>query len=137
VDEGILMHHCVGSYADNCANGRSIIFSMRKDGKGYVTIELNTRTYVVSQQYTLHDITVTNQKALDIINKWDNDCIELHKNDKESYYGICQKKVKAYLDKERDKGLKELVKDGIADSESQILKGYQHEGERIAHAAVI
>ena len=137
VDEGIAMHHCVGSYADNCANGRSIIFSMRKDGKGYVTIELNTRTYVVSQQYTLHDITVTSQKALDIINRWNNDCIELHKDDKESYYEVCQKKVKSFLDKERNKSLKELVKDGVADSESQILKNVQHEEGYILDAAII
>jgi hypothetical protein len=137
VDEGTAMHHCIGSYADKCANGRSIIFSMRKDGKGYVTIELNTRNYEVSQQYTLHDITVTSQEALSIINRWDNDCIELHKNDKESYYEICQKKVKAFLDKERKKGLKELVKDGIADSDLQILRGYQHEEEGILDAAVI
>jgi len=135
VDEGISMHHCVGSYADKCANGRSIIFSMRKDGKGYVTIELDTRNYKVSQQYTLHDITVTSQKALDIINRWDNDCIKLHKDDKETYYEICQRKVKAFLDRERSETLKELVKRGIADSESQILKNeYPHADKEIEYA---
>jgi len=137
VDEGTTMKHCVGSYADKCANGRSIIFSMRKDGKGYVTIELDTVTYKVSQQYTLHDITITSHEALNIIDRWDNDCIELHKDDKESYHGICQRKVKEYMEKEKAKNLKELVKNGIVDSESQILKGYQHEGEKVLHAAAI
>ena len=98
VDEGKAMHHCVGSYADRCASGKSIIFSMRKNERSYVTIELDPRTYGISQQYTLHDITVTNQKVLDIINEWNNDCIELHKGDKESYYEVCQKKVRAFLE---------------------------------------
>jgi len=137
VDEGTTMRHCVGSYADRCANGRSIIFSMRKNGKGYVTIELNTITYKVSQQYTLHDITVTSRGALNIIDRWNSDCIELHKDDKESYHGICQRKVKEYTEREKAKNLKELVKNGIVDSESQILSGYLPKNEETAHAAAI
>jgi len=125
VDEGTVMKHCVASYTDRCAEGRSIIFSMRKNDKSYVTTELDPRNYTITQQYTLHDITVTSQKVLDIINRWNNDCLELHKNDKESYYDKCYKKIKAYLDKERAVSLKELVESGMAKSESQILKDSQ------------
>ena len=137
VDEGKAMHHCVGSYADRCASGKSIIFSMRKNERSYVTIELDPRTYGISQQYTLHDITVTNRKVLDIINEWNNDCIELHKGDKESYYEVCQKKVRAFLDKERAKSLKELIKDGITDSESQVLQNERPYGGRMPYVSAI
>lgn len=38
--EGVKMHHCVGSYAGYCNEGRSRIFSIRKDGKSLATAEL-------------------------------------------------------------------------------------------------
>lgn len=122
VEEGTAMKHCIASYANKCAEGNSIIFSMRKDGKGYVTIELSPTSYKIIQQYTIQDYTVTNQKILDIIDKWNNDCIELHKNDKESYYSICRKGIQAKSDKENAQNIKELVKEGIIDAEEKMLK---------------
>lgn len=38
--EGARMHHCVGSYDHYCRDGRSRIFSIRKDGKRLATAEL-------------------------------------------------------------------------------------------------
>jgi hypothetical protein len=42
-DEGEAMGHCVGSYSLDCLNGESAIFSLVKDGKREVTIEINPR----------------------------------------------------------------------------------------------
>lgn len=88
-EEGTMMHHCVGSYTGSCAQGESIIFSMRKDGKSYVTIELGSRSYAIIQQYTLHDISVTSEEVLDLINRWHGDCMKLHEDDKKSYSDLC------------------------------------------------
>lgn len=40
LDEGREMHHCVGSYANNCLTGRSRIFSIRKEGVKIATLEI-------------------------------------------------------------------------------------------------
>ena len=39
-EEGKVMHHCVGSYADACMNGQSRIFSIRKENKSVATVEI-------------------------------------------------------------------------------------------------
>lgn len=94
--EGVAMHHCVGSYVSRCAKGRSIIFSMRKDSKSYVTIELAPQKgYIVLQQYTLHDITVTNKMVLDLMQRWHSDCLALHEGEEKSYYDTYQDKIKS------------------------------------------
>jgi hypothetical protein len=85
VHEGTVMHHCVASYADRCLAGNSLIFSMRKDDKSFVTIELNGRNYDIMQKYTIADNVITNMKVLDLINKWHRDIIEMHKNDEDCY----------------------------------------------------
>lgn len=43
IDEGKDMHHCVGSYTRNCLEGRSRIFSIRKDGVKLATLEIVRR----------------------------------------------------------------------------------------------
>lgn len=88
VHEGTTMHHCVGGYSKRCISGRSIIFSMRKGNRSYVTIELNGESYKINQQYTIHDNIVTSAKALEIINEWYEDVLELHGNDPVSYYKL-------------------------------------------------
>jgi len=89
VEEGVVMHHCVGGYVDRCLSGHSLIFSMRKDDVGYVTIELNGGTYQVRQQYTIGDSLVNNSDICGIINAWQRDVVKMHKDDKESYYELC------------------------------------------------
>jgi len=113
VEEGTMMKHCVASYANKCADGDSIIFSMRKNGKGYVTIELSTIDYKVTQKYTIKDYTVTNDYILGIIGKWNSDCIELHKDDKQTYYGICKDKIACELKKAHAQNIANLMKKGV------------------------
>ena len=38
--EGLALHHCVGGYVNQCANGYSRIFSIQKDGEQVSTLEL-------------------------------------------------------------------------------------------------
>ena len=125
VYEGTVMHHCVGSYADKCADGRSIIFSMRKDDRSYVTIEVSPTTYEIVQQYTLHDITITSGAVLDIIDKWRNDYMDLHKNDEISYYQKVRHKIKIDNLKAKIDNLKEIASEHDDDLEPRILKQIQ------------
>lgn len=90
VHEGTTMHHCVGGYSRHCVSGRSIIFSMRKDDRSYVTIELCGDTYAIRQQYTIHDNLVTSAKALGIIGRWHKDVLKMHEEDKILYTDLCQ-----------------------------------------------
>lgn len=92
VHEGQTMHHCIGGYAHQCVNGRSIVFSMRKGDRGYVTIELDgdSLPYHVRQQYSIDDVRVTNESALELINKWLEDVNELHKEDPVLYAVECE-----------------------------------------------
>lgn len=39
--EGLALHHCVGGYVNQCANGYSRIFSIQKDGEQVSTLELS------------------------------------------------------------------------------------------------
>jgi hypothetical protein len=141
IHEGTTMHHCVGGYADRCTEGRSIIFSMRKNEKSYVTIEIDPLNFDIIQRYTMHDITVTNQEALDIINKWHNDCLNLHKDDKESYRDACRKEMKiiqdrekAIQDSEKASNLRGLIDNGLIDSDTPLLKQSFTDEEGVANA---
>lgn len=46
INEGRVMHHCVGSYASRCLNGGTRIVSIKKDGSSYLTLELNNTSIV-------------------------------------------------------------------------------------------
>jgi len=111
--EGTTMHHCVSGYTINCVEGESIIFSMRKGDRGYVTIELNGSTYVIKQKYTIRDHTVENQNVLGIIDQWHNDVLNMHKDEKvgrhEDYYSICQHKLKTKEEARRKEAQKQLA----------------------------
>lgn len=119
--EGIVMHHCVGGFAYNCAEGTSIIFSMRKDDKSYITIELSPKgSHAILQQYTLHDITVTNDKVLDLINRWHSDCADLHVKDTETYYDRCKKKLKRALEEAGNRDLDNIFEEGMVENAAVI-----------------
>ena len=104
VHEGTTMHHCVGGYSGQCANGYSIIFSMRKDERSYVTIELHGGTYAINQKYTIHDNLVTSAKALDIIKEWHEDVLEMHEYDGVTYYDMHVERKKV----EKEERLKQI-----------------------------
>lgn len=96
VEEGTLMHHCVGGYSYKCVEGSSIIYSMRKEGRGYVTLELDGNAICgdIRQQYTIGDYTINNADILKLIKKWKEDLDVLHKNDTETYRDISTKTYK-------------------------------------------
>jgi hypothetical protein len=98
VEEGRGMKHCVGGYGDQCLRGMSIIFSMRKDNVGYVTIEINGRdtSYRIVQKYTRHDVVITNKEILDLITQWQMDLVKMHAGDQTTYEVMCDW-VKKYV----------------------------------------
>ena len=110
VHEGQTMHHCVGGYSNRCVSGKSILFSMRKGTRGYVTIELDGTTFPCSirQQYTIDDIRVTSEFALELINKWLEDVRELHDEDKMTYAQECKNVVDKIKAEHRLQKLAEL-----------------------------
>jgi len=112
LDEGTNMHHCVGGYADSCACGASLIFSMRKGDRAYVTIELSGESLKIKQQYSLHDAVIRGTKANEIIQKWHKAVLEKHKDDKVSYYNLGQVD---WITKQIDKYNKELEYERDAD----------------------
>lgn len=90
VEEGKNMHHCVGGYTYQCMKGDSIIFSMRKGDRGYVTIELSGENLSIKQKYTIGDNTIENETFNGIINRWHTDMVKLHANDTNSYKRSCE-----------------------------------------------
>ena len=96
VDEGRNMHHCVGGYSHRCLNGNSIIYSMSKGGKSWVTIEINGAELncPILQKYTIKDFAVQNQSMIDTIEEWRKDLENLHSGDEHSYKFL----AKSYYD---------------------------------------
>jgi len=91
VDEGRKMHHCVGGYSGHCIEGTSLIFSMRKEDRGYVTLELSGSDYHIIQQYTIGDNTIVNPEFAKIIKKWQKDVVKMHNGEKETYHAKAQR----------------------------------------------
>lgn len=120
MEEGRMMHHCVGGYADRCMEGTSIIFSMRKGNRGYVTIELNGEDYSLWQQYTIKDFTVRNEKILGMINKWHSDVLNMHREDIVSYKQKCRVKVAKFKLESKIKSLEEYLSDFRQDDELEL-----------------
>jgi hypothetical protein len=85
---------------------------MRKDDRGYITIELDGETYEIKQKYTIRDHTVENQDILAMIDKWRNDVLDMHRDEDKSnsYRTICDQKAieqEAARRKEAQKQLEE------------------------------
>lgn len=90
IAEGRAMHHCVGGYGYQCATGDSIIFSMWKD-RSYVTIELSGKSLEIRQQYTINDNLVINAKILELIDRWHNRLLYMHRKDQETYRKVANR----------------------------------------------
>jgi len=115
IHEGTTMHHCVAGYADRCVEGRSILLSMRKGDRGYITIELDGTSlpYRIRQQYSIHDTRVANDYILSLVNEWLKDINELHKNDTSTYTQICKPLYDMFVINHRLRKLRELeIKSG-------------------------
>ena len=134
VHEGTTMHHCVGGYAGNCTQGSSILFSMRKGDRGYVTVELNgtSMPYNVRQQYTIDDICVTNELVLELINKWVEDIRELHKEDTTTYGQKCQNVADALRAKQQLTKLAKLKDKATGDTLTHINNKCNELEQRLA-----
>ncbi|MFN3852491.1 MAG: PcfJ domain-containing protein [Spirosomataceae bacterium] len=74
-EEGIKMHHCVGSYSYYCEQGRTRIVSLRKYNLGIdeterlATIEVDMRSKRIVQAKYRYNQAI-NSKALSIIHNW-------------------------------------------------------------------
>lgn len=64
-EEGAAMHHCVGSYSQNCVNGGSRIISILKNGERSSTLELSTTAFASSGALprVAHAWTIQQNKA--------------------------------------------------------------------------
>lgn len=122
VHEGKTMHHCVGGYASRCVEGQSIIFSMRKGDRGYVTVELDGMSlpYHVHQKYSIDDVHVTNEAALELINNWIEDVNELHKEDMIPYAQECKNVANTFKAERRLEKLMELKDEANEDTLTHI-----------------
>ena len=71
IDEGKKMHHCVGSYADRVAEGKSAIYSIRKTDKPddpIATLELNGKQVV---QVRADHNEIPPEYVIDFVKKWE------------------------------------------------------------------
>jgi hypothetical protein len=87
IDEGREMKHCVGGYGPQCSEGHSLIFSMRKNGISYITIDIAgyDSKCPIAQMYTRHDVRVVNPDILKVVETWRQDLAKMHMNDECSY----------------------------------------------------
>lgn len=111
VQEGKEMHHCVGSYGKQCAKGESIIFSMTDGNRSYVTVEIKEylSKYELGQVYTLNDNIIKNDKIMDTINKWYQECMDIHKQDKVSYQELSSNRYQQYKMNKKIDNLNEIL----------------------------
>lgn len=76
LDEGREMHHCVGSYSSSCVDGRSRIFSIRKDGFRAATLEI-TNNPNVSSIWTVNQCRgLNNENVSEIIKKVSSEVVK-------------------------------------------------------------
>lgn len=68
-EEGQSQNHCVASYATRCVAGHSAIFSMKRDGKRCLTIEICPKRRVLVQARGRFNRDRTPQEEI-VINKW-------------------------------------------------------------------
>ena len=71
IQEGLKMHHCVGSYIDRYINGSSKIFFVRKiedKDNPFVTVELDNKNNLVQAKAFAN--AKPDKKCLDYIKKW-------------------------------------------------------------------
>jgi len=123
VDEGTMMHHCVGSYADKCFNGTSLIFAMR-NGRSWVTIELDAteKNYSIRQKYTIGDFSVENTKVNGIIDEWHRDLVNIHQHDQGTYKNMAGAFSKVMDAHKRIKDWSHTEGDDLIDPKSVIAK---------------
>ena len=123
VEEGRVMHHCVGGYSPNCLKGSSIIFSMFKE-RSWVTVELDGTDlqYSIRQKYTIKDFTIRNSSMLDIIDKWHADVVEMHKNDKDRYTTLARAHYEYQKNIAKLKMYEDMKDDNLNQDERKLLE---------------
>ena len=117
VDEGKSMHHCVGGYTYRCVAGTSLIFSMRKGDRSYITLELRGDSLDIVQKYTIGDNVVGNDKIKDLIYKWHKDLVNMHAEETQTYMQICDD----FNNKEVEKKTQEITERLIIEDFPQVV----------------
>ena len=74
VREGMVMHHCVHTYADHCAHNRSAIFSVRRAGQPRLTVEVRVKDRKVIQVRGRHN-RAPNDGELRVLDRWRNEIL--------------------------------------------------------------
>jgi len=120
LEEGRTMHHCVGGYSPNCLEGNSLIYSMFK-GRSWITIEISGRDYSIQQKYTIKDYTVLNNKINNLIAKWHQDLLDLHKADANVYKVQALRFYEYQKAQEKIHSLMEIRSDDLSDDERSWL----------------
>lgn len=77
IAEGSAMGHCVGSYSENCAEGHSVIFSLKCGGARAVTIEIDPKSRHVVQA-SAHCNADPKKSQLSVIKRWVNEVVDGH-----------------------------------------------------------
>ena len=78
LDEATQQHNCVASYARAIANGRTMIFVVRKCNapeKSFITLELDTKDLHVRQKEVACNQPVRNKAASDFISRFQRHCV--------------------------------------------------------------
>lgn len=56
-EEGRAMHNCIGGYFDTCADGKTMCFFVRRNGKRLADVEANPKTGAIRQCRTIYNRT--------------------------------------------------------------------------------
>ena len=85
--EGDKMHHCVGDYAERCASGKYLVYSIKSDSGVYSTLGIsvvnteltqaridkvlnpNKKKYLLNQHYLACNKVVTDENVLTLATK--------------------------------------------------------------------
>ena len=68
-EEGTSLHHCVATYAPQCAAGHSAVFSLRREGQRSLTIEVDPRSKRIIQiRGTFNRSAIVAEQT--VINQW-------------------------------------------------------------------
>ncbi|RYG30675.1 MAG: hypothetical protein EON93_14360 [Burkholderiales bacterium] len=67
-EEGARMHHCVYSYKGSCMSGHSSIWTMRRNNKRMLTIEMNNQADIV--QIRGFGNRLATPEEMKMINQW-------------------------------------------------------------------
>lgn len=78
--EGQVMQHCVAGYAQDCSRGMSAIFSMQKNCRQEITIEINPVSLRMAQARGYQN-RAANTEEHTVLNQWLKHVLEFHRSE--------------------------------------------------------